>query len=232
MPIKEYTSKIALITGKSPEDIKKEMNKKRFLKPGLKPSVFCEWLEDKFALDFGQSMKLWKVFKAQGWIQDSEVRSKGARPPRKYLVEGRNMAKVKPTTKLSEQKRVSEFMKSLDHPLKHMAEELRQIILNTDPSIGEEILWRSPSFFYTGKMMPFKTREYKRTIVSINLVKKNRITLIFLKGGNVKDPSGLLEGTNSDGRRFAFFNKSSNVYSSKRDLERVVKDLLQQMIAN
>ena len=232
MPIKEYTSKIALKTGKSPEDIKKEMNKKRFLKPGLKPSVFCEWLEDKFALDFGQSMKLWRVFKANGWVKKPEVRSKGARPPGSYKIEGKNMAKVKFITKPSDSKQVSKFMASLDHPLRAIALELRQIILNTDPSIGEEILWKAPSFFYTGKMIPFKTREYKRTIVSFNLVKKNRITLIFLKGGNVKDTSGLLEGTNSDGRRFAFFNKSSNVYSSKKDLERVVKDLLQQMVTN
>ena len=229
MPVQDYAHKIWLLTGKSPEDIKKEMNKKKVLKPGLKPSDFCNWLEKRFALDFGQSMKLWRVFRANGWVKDPEVRSKGIKPPVRKPATALWQGRVNRVSKPSDSKAVTAFMGKLEHPLKNIAEELRRIILNADKAVGEEIRWRAPSFFYTGKMLPFKAREYKRTIVSFSMVKKNRIALIFLKGENAKDKSGLLEGRNSDGRRFAFFYKSTDIASKKKDLQRVIRTVLRHI---
>ena len=61
----------------------------------------------------------------------------------------------KKTTKPSESDKVDEYMKRLKHPLSDVVEALRQIILKTDPKIGEEVKWNAPSFFYTAEMEPF-----------------------------------------------------------------------------
>ena len=45
------------------------------------------------------------------------------------------------------------------------AAALREVILTTDASIGEEIFWNAPTFFYTGEMKPFDPKEYKRYII-------------------------------------------------------------------
>ena len=50
-------------------------------------------------------------------------------------------------TKSSQPELVDDFMKKLEHPLKDVSESLRQIILSTGKTIGEEISWNAPSFF-------------------------------------------------------------------------------------
>ena len=83
------------------------------------------------------------------------------------------------TTKLSQPEVVDEFMLKLKHPLKKVAEELRQIILSAGKTVGEEIFWNAPSFFYTGKMKPFNPKEYRRFIVGFNFFRKDCVRLIF-----------------------------------------------------
>src|SRR3982751_4030459 len=104
------------------------------------------------------------------------------------------MREVKETlsTKTSQPEKVDAFMIKLRHPLKDIAESLRRIILAADKSVGEDIYWNAPSFFFTGKMKPFKPKEYKRFIVVFNFFKKDCIRLIFLRGARVNDKSGLL----------------------------------------
>jgi hypothetical protein len=80
--------------------------------------------------------------------------------------------KIQTSTKPSEPGKVNAYMKSLEHPLSNILEALRQIILKTDKSIGEEIKWNAPTFFYTGEMKPFNPKEYKRYLVISNLFKK------------------------------------------------------------
>ena len=130
------------------------------------------------------------------------------------------------TTKPSNSAGVDEFMKDLKHPLKNVAEELRLLILSAGKTIGEEIFWNAPSFFYTGRMKPFKPREYKRYIVGFNLFKKDCIRLIFLRGALVSDKSGLLEGDYADGRRLALFHNSDEVKAKRKDLQNIIKTLL------
>ena len=108
-------------------------------------------------------------------------------------------------SKPSQPELVNNFMKKLKHPLKNVAEELRKIILKADKTIGEEIAWNAPTFYYTGKMKPFKPKEYKRFIVGFNFFKKDCIRIIFLRGALANDKTGLLEGDYKDGRRLAFF---------------------------
>src|SRR5882672_4516535 len=104
-------------------------------------------------------------------------------------------------TRPSQPELVDAFMNKLKHPLKDAAEALRQMILGADKTIGEEIFWNAPSFYYAGKMKPFKPKDYKRFIIGFNFFKKDCIRLVFLRGELVNDKSGLLEGDYADGRR-------------------------------
>src|SRR5215468_730780 len=135
----------------------------------------------------------------------------------------------KKTTKPSESDKVDEYMKRLKHPLSEVAEALRQIILKTDPEIGEEVKWNAPSFFYTGEMEPFNPKEYKRYLVVFNLFKKDCIRLVFWGGAKVNDKSGFLEGDYTDGRRLAMFYSLDDVKSKQELLHTALKLQLEHL---
>jgi len=67
-------------------------------------------------------------------------------------VENKNDSTTKP-------EEVDAYMEKLKHPLADLAEEIRRTILAADSSIGEEIKWNAPAFFYTGPMKPFNPRN-------------------------------------------------------------------------
>jgi hypothetical protein len=129
-------------------------------------------------------------------------------------------------TKASQPEEVDTFMTKLRHPLKDVTESLRRIILAADKSIGEGISWNAPSFFYTGKMKPFKPKEYKRFIIVFNFFKKDCIRLIFLRGAMANDKTGLLQGDYADGRRLAFFHDMKEVKSGEKALQSTIKKLV------
>ena len=129
-------------------------------------------------------------------------------------------------TKPSQPEEVAAFMTKLKHPLKDVAEALRKIILSADKTVGEEIIWNAPFFFYTGKMKPFKPKEYKRYIVGFNFFKKDCLRLIFLRGALVKNKPGLLQGDYADGRRLALFYTMEEVKAKKKELQDIVRKLV------
>ena len=119
---------------------------------------------------------------------------------------------------------VSAYIQKLEGPTAAIVEALRQIILSTDPEIGEEIKWNAPSFYYTGEMKPFNPKEYKRYIIVMNL--HNRILLVLPSGAKVNDTSGLLEGDYTDGRRLIKITSMDDVKSKEAALRKVIKDWL------
>jgi hypothetical protein len=129
-------------------------------------------------------------------------------------------------TKQSESDKVDVYMNNLKHPLAVVAKALREIILKTDPAIGEEIKWNAPAFFYSGELPPFNPKEYKRHIVIFNFYKQDCLRLVFPSGARVKDKSGLLGGDYPDGRRLALFHDMNEVESQKAILRRLVKKWL------
>ncbi len=131
------------------------------------------------------------------------------------------------STSLSNSSEVDEYMQQLDHPLKHIMEALRKIILSTGKEVGEHIKWNAPSFLYTGEIKPFNPKEYKRYIIVSNLFRKDCIRLVFPSGAKVNDTSGLLEGEYKDGRRLAIFYSMEDVRSKKKDLPYIIKVWLQ-----
>jgi hypothetical protein len=119
---------------------------------------------------------------------------------------------------------VSAYIQKLEEPTAGIVETLRQIILSTDPKIGEEIKWNAPSFYYTGEMKPFNPKEYKRYIIVMNL--HNRILLVLPSGAKVNDTSGLLEGDYIDGRRLIKITSIEDVKNKEAALRKVIKDWL------
>jgi hypothetical protein len=128
--------------------------------------------------------------------------------------------------KPSEPEKVDAYIKAVKHPLKKLIENLRQIILEADPEVGEEIKWNAPTFFYAGEMRPFNPKEYKRYIIVFNLFRKDCIRLVFPSGAKLKDKSGLLEGDYADGRRLALFYSLEDVKSRGKDLQKLIKTWL------
>ena len=136
------------------------------------------------------------------------------------------------STKESEPERVDAYLRTLKHPLKSVAEELRAVILSADSAIGEEIKWNAPAFFYTGPMGPFDPKQYKRHVIVFNLFKNNCVRLVFPSGASVGDTSGLLVGDYADGRRLASFSTVDEVLSKKLVLRQVIKKWLSALEKN
>lgn len=127
---------------------------------------------------------------------------------------------------LSDQEQVTEHILKLDAELIPVIEYLRQIILKTDPEIGERIKWNNPSFYYTGEMKSFDPKEYKREIIVFNLF-KNKIMLVFPSGAKVNDTSGMLEGNYKDGRRVVVFKDLDDVKLKEKALKEILKKWLE-----
>ncbi|SEP26861.1 DUF1801 domain-containing protein [Mucilaginibacter sp. OK283] len=131
------------------------------------------------------------------------------------------MAKLPPKTNSQQ---VTEYIEKLDAPVAQIVQAIRQIVLNVDPEIGEEIKWNAPSFVYTGEMKPFNPKEYKRYIIVMNLHK--RILLVFPSGAKVNDTSGLLTGDYTDGRRLVYIKDMDDLKSKEPAIRKVVLDWL------
>jgi len=128
-------------------------------------------------------------------------------------------------TTLTDAEQVTQRIRKLESGLAEIVEALRNIILGTDPKIGERIKWNNPSFYYTGEMKPFDPKEYKREIIVFNLF-KGRILLVFPSGAKVNDTSGFLEGDYKDGRRIHIFKDMDDVISKKAALQSVISKWL------
>jgi hypothetical protein len=131
--------------------------------------------------------------------------------------------------KPSEPAEVDNYMQALEHPLANVLQALRQIILSTDSSLGEEIKWNAPTFFYTGAMPPSDPKEFKRILIVSNVFKQDSIRLVFWGGARANDTTGFLTGTYPDGRRLASFSSLDDVKAKKKALQQVVRQLLQTL---
>ena len=109
---------------------------------------------------------------------------------------------------------MDEFMEKLDHPFKADVEMIREFIKKVNKDIAEQIKWNAPSFSYKGE-----------TLVTFNLWEKNRIHLVFHNPMISKVKNKLLEG-DYDHRRMAYFADQSDIQAKRKDLEKVLKDLI------
>jgi hypothetical protein len=127
------------------------------------------------------------------------------------------------TTKPSDPAAVDAYMQALKHPLAALAAELRSTILAADRTIGEEIKWNAPAFFFTGAMEPFDPKEYRRHLVVFNFYRKDAIRLVFWRGDRANDETAFLEGQYPDGRRVATLSSVEQLESRKKTLVGILK---------
>lgn len=112
---------------------------------------------------------------------------------------------------------VDAFMEQLDHPLKAEIQVVRDII-KANRKISERVKWNAPSFFYTDDL------------ATIHVKAKQHVHLIFHHPAIVKIKSALLEGDYKD-RRMMYFENMPEVKARKKELTRIIKELVDLMKA-
>lgn len=133
------------------------------------------------------------------------------------------------TLGISETQKVDEYMENLKHPLFDLSQYLRNFILRVDKNIGEGIYWNVPTFYFTGKMKPFDPKEYRRFIVNFNFYRQDNLRIIFLRGADVTDKTGLLEGDYKDGRRIASFKSIDDLKRKEKELKSIICQVIKLM---
>lgn len=129
-------------------------------------------------------------------------------------------------TKIPDSEQVTQLIEKMDAESGAVIQFLREIILSADKEVAEQVKWNSPAFYYTGEMKPFDPKEYKRDIVVINLHRGKQILLVFPTGATIKDTTGILEGTYTDGRRMVNIKDMADAKSKGKSVKKVVKDWL------
>lgn len=112
---------------------------------------------------------------------------------------------------------VNGFLEQLGHPLGDEIEAVRAII-KSDPHIAERVKWNAPSFFY------------KDDLCTIHVKAKQHVHLIFHHPAIVKIRSPLLEGDYKD-RRMVYFENMAEIRSRKKELRRILRELVALMDA-
>lgn len=121
---------------------------------------------------------------------------------------------------------VTAYFAQLDHPLKDAAEQLRGILLSANHSVGEQIKWNSPAFYFTGELKNADPKAYKGDLVVFHLRRKDEILLIFPNGAQIEDPTGLLGGKFTDTRKSISFTSLEQVTANAEALSTVMNILV------
>ncbi|MBI3235664.1 MAG: DUF1801 domain-containing protein [Bacteroidetes bacterium] len=124
---------------------------------------------------------------------------------------------------------VEAFIQKIESPIKELLLAIREVVLDVDNEIGEQIKWNVPAFCYTGEMKPFDPKEYKRDMIVTNYHKKNYVLLVFPSGAKVNDVYGILEGDYKDGRRLLKVESIEDLNSKKEALIYIIKEWLKQV---
>ncbi len=116
---------------------------------------------------------------------------------------------------------VAELLSDLDKEKRAQVNELRKIILDTEPSLVENIKWNSPNFVFKG--------EDRLTINLLN--KEQKVKLILHMGATkkenkkakpvLKDESGLISW-NSDIRGNIVFDNLADIKANKVALSSII----------
>ncbi|MCC2546506.1 DUF1801 domain-containing protein [Hymenobacter sp. BT175] len=85
---------------------------------------------------------------------------------------------------------------------------------------------------YSREMPVFDPNEYRRDIVVFNLPKRDCVLLVFPTGARINDPSGLLSGSFTDGRRVAQFTSLAQVQERAADLRAALHAWLRTVAAS
>lgn len=123
---------------------------------------------------------------------------------------------------------VSTFLDELKHPFRIEIEELREIILNSDARISENIKWNGPNYIVSNEDR-----------ITMRVQPPKQIQLIFHRGAKVleipkekiiEDDSGLLLWKTND-RAIATFRNLAEIEINRINLNEIVKKWIHATIA-
>lgn len=106
--------------------------------------------------------------------------------------------------------RVDAFLQKKKHPLTEEIQMVREIIINTDDRIQEDIKWQAPTFIYKGNM------------ASIYMNARKFVQLQFQKGAAFEDGMGLLKDNGKE-TRVAIFMDADDIRKKKDALESITQ---------
>ncbi|MCF0075732.1 DUF1801 domain-containing protein [Dyadobacter sp. CY261] len=112
-------------------------------------------------------------------------------------------------------KKVNDFFSGLNHPLKQEMEAIRQLIMDVDPSLTEEVKWGGPSFYYKGDIATFSPRV------------KDQAVLVFHQGEMLTSRTVLEPAPK--GKAYAKFNNMAEIEAKSEDLKAVISEWIQLM---
>jgi hypothetical protein len=121
---------------------------------------------------------------------------------------------------------VENYLSTLEHPLKPEILALRKIILNVDPSIGEDIKWNVPSFFTKEFFATFHLREKNNIQIILHFGEKKRDDSIA--DGAISDPESLLNWLGKD-RASIKFDHMNEIIARQPAFENILRQWIQHI---
>ncbi|HEX9804809.1 MAG TPA: DUF1801 domain-containing protein [Candidatus Dojkabacteria bacterium] len=112
--------------------------------------------------------------------------------------------------------KVDEWFEKYENPLKDLVAKVREIILNVDERIEEDVKWQAPTFMYKGNIASFFPKS------------KKNVSLMFHKGASIEDPEGLLEGEGKTSK-VARFMDVEDLKSKTNALQKVIRNWISMM---
>jgi hypothetical protein len=97
-----------------------------------------------------------------------------------------------------------------DNPQRDLVMAVREAILDADERVAETIKWQAPTFMFRGNIASFYPKATKHA------------SLMFHRGAELPDPTGLLEGE-GDVSRVAKFADAADLEQKRAALQDVVR---------
>ena len=111
---------------------------------------------------------------------------------------------------------VSDFLDQYDHPLRREIDEVRGIILSSDPRLIERIKWNAPSYRCQSDLVTFNLRATNLVHLVVHHQAVTRIDSPILQGaGRYRD------------RRMVYLADATEINRHRRELGRVVHELVE-----
>lgn len=105
---------------------------------------------------------------------------------------------------------VDAWMAKYDNPQKALVQAVREVIMATDPRVGECIKWQAPTFTYKGNIASFFPKA------------KKHASLMFHKGATIPGNYPALEGDGAEARSMKFADLD-DLAVKREQLEDVVR---------
>jgi uncharacterized protein YdhG (YjbR/CyaY superfamily) len=154
-----------------------------------------------------------KIVKAR--VEENEARH-SAKLISKASKRAKSPVKVSKLSKPTEDQQVNEYMTKLKDEQKKDIEAVRKLIKKSCAKLNERIKWNAPSYYY------------KQDIVTFGPYKTHKLLLVFHHPAVVNIKSDLLQGDYKD-RRLVYFKDAKDAGKNKKELARIINEIVKQI---